>query len=84
MKPNKFLDRSEQDGFIVKTGNSGMQLKAVNYWFCAETGIFINNDKASDFKFVIAEPIDDNTGFTHFIAQAPKSVKKNLKNFLLR
>ncbi len=39
-----------------------MQLKAINYWFCAETGVFLNNEKTCDFKFIIAEPLDENTG----------------------
>lgn len=47
------------DGMIVKTGDSGMNLKVINYWLCAETGVEFNQTKAVDdsFKFVISEPI---------------------------
>jgi hypothetical protein len=58
----RIFSRSEKDGFIVKTGDSGMQLKAISYWFCSETGISISNENKPDFKFVIAEPLDGNTG----------------------
>ncbi len=48
----------------MKTGNSGMNLKAINYWFCAESGIYLENEAKNnnDFKFIIAEPLDENTG----------------------
>lgn len=40
-----------------------MKLKAINYWFCAESGICLENSSIKqDFKFIIAEPIDDNAG----------------------
>jgi 4-hydroxyphenylpyruvate dioxygenase len=41
----------------VQTGESGMDLKAIKYWMCAETGVESNIN--SDFKFVIAEPFND-------------------------
>jgi 4-hydroxyphenylpyruvate dioxygenase-like protein len=58
------INHNENEDFIVRTGNSGMKLKAINYWFCAETGLVFedSNDKNLDFKFVIAEPLDNNAG----------------------
>ena len=36
---------------------------ALNYWFCAESGVCLENlDNKNDFKFIIAEPLDENTG----------------------
>lgn len=58
------INHNENEDFIVRTGNSGMKLKAINYWFCAETGLVFEDskDKNLDFKFVIAEPLDNNAG----------------------
>lgn len=40
-----------------------MKLTAINYWFCAESGIYLdNNESKNDFKFIIAEPLNTNTG----------------------
>jgi 4-hydroxyphenylpyruvate dioxygenase len=52
------INREEHDGLIVKTGESGMNIKAINYWLCAETGVKLNKQKlGNDFKFVISEPL---------------------------
>ena len=41
-----------------------MNLKCINYWMCAETGVDFNNtsEQVNDFKFVISEPLDDGVG----------------------
>ena len=40
-----------------------MKLKAINYWFCSESGVYLENtENQNDFKFIIAEPIDANEG----------------------
>lgn len=52
------INREEHDGLIVRTGESGMNIKAINYWLCAETGVKLNKQKlGNDFKFVISEPL---------------------------
>jgi hypothetical protein len=38
-----------------------MKLNAINYWFCSESGVYLKNNE-NDFKFIIAEPIDENEG----------------------
>lgn len=56
------IDRDDHDGLIVKTGKSGMNIKAIKYWLCAETGVeFEASSQQNDFKFVISEPLE-NTG----------------------
>ncbi|CAF0730105.1 unnamed protein product [Brachionus calyciflorus] len=52
------INREDLDGLMVQTGESGMNLKAIQYWLCAETGVELNSTE-NDFKFVISEPIDD-------------------------
>ena len=62
-KMKRFTLQNEPDnneGLVIKTGNSGMNLKCINYWLCAETGVEFNETK-SDFKFVISEPLEDNS-----------------------
>lgn len=60
------VDQEKEEGLLIKTGKSGMNLKVVNYWFCAENGVFVdtNNNNSTntnkDFKLVIAEPLDDD------------------------
>jgi 4-hydroxyphenylpyruvate dioxygenase len=55
------INREEHDGLIVKTGESGMNIKAINYWLCAETGVKLDKQKLrNDFKFVISEPLGHN------------------------
>jgi hypothetical protein len=63
------INREERDGLIVRTGDSGMNLKAIRYWLCAETGVEFKphvqaagSDRLynNDFKFVISEPLDDD------------------------
>ena len=41
-----------------------MKLNAINYWFCSESGVYLENteNNINDFKFIIAEPIDENEG----------------------
>lgn len=53
------INREELNGLMVRTGDSGMNLKAIQYWLCAETGVELNSNE-NDFKFVISEPIDEN------------------------
>jgi 4-hydroxyphenylpyruvate dioxygenase-like putative hemolysin len=61
------INREESDGLIVKTGDSGMNLKAIRYWLCAETGVQFKPEARTDrmynndFKFVISEPLDEET-----------------------
>lgn len=52
------INREELNGLMVRTGESGMNLKAIQYWLCAETGVELNSTE-NDFKFVISEPIDE-------------------------
>ena len=68
------VEKESQDGLIVKTGNSGMNLKVINYWLCAETGVHFEADKKNenDFKFVISEPLEDDGE-----AEASGKKKKN-------
>lgn len=61
------INREELNGLMVRTGESGMNLKAIQYWLCAETGVELNSTD-NDFKFVISEPIDDDDA---------KNLKKN-------
>ena len=54
-------DESE-NGLIVKTGQSGMNLKVINYWLCAEKGVEFNSNGTTiddSFKFVISEPLEE-------------------------
>ena len=77
------INREETDGLIVKTGDSGMNLKAIRYWLCAETGVQFKpeidakNSKASlynnDFKFVISEPLDNHTGDLNAVRSKSKN-----------
>jgi hypothetical protein len=54
------VNREENNGLIVRTGDSGMNLKAIRYWLCAETGVeFKNHEESTDFKFVISEPLEE-------------------------
>ena len=64
------INREENDGLIVQTGDSGMNLKAIRYWLCAETGVEFGKEStssssssnslyANDFKFVISEPLEE-------------------------
>lgn len=55
----RFKIEREDDGLIVRTGKSGMNIKAIKYWLCAETGVEFNSNN-NDFKFVISEPLDDD------------------------
>lgn len=54
------LNKEQENGLLVKTGKSGMNLKCINYWLCAETGFQFDSSRVNDFKFVISEPLDDN------------------------
>jgi hypothetical protein len=68
------VEGEEPNGMIVKTGDSGMNLKVINYWLCAETGVEFSNTKTLDdsFKFVISEPLKDDG-----VDADSESVKKN-------
>ena len=64
------IEKKDDDGLIVKTGESGMNLKVINYWLCGETGLeydciektHVNNTVLdSSFKFVISEPLEDSS-----------------------
>lgn len=61
----RFKNRGEENnGLIIKTGKSGMNLKVINYWLCAEAGVEFKNDNEhidNSFKFVIAEPFKEDT-----------------------
>ncbi len=57
------IGREESNnGLIVRTGQSGMNLKVINYWLCAETGVEFkakNESIDESFKFVISEPLSE-------------------------
>lgn len=54
------VSRETDEGLVVKTGDSGMNLKAVRYWMCAESGVHFDH-KQNDFKFVISEPLEEGS-----------------------
>ena len=54
------LYKEENEGLMVKTGESGMNLKCINYWMCAETGVEFDAKSSNDFKFVISEPLENS------------------------
>ena len=46
------------DGLVVRTGSSGMNIKVLKYWLCAETGVHSSPDQQhSTFNLVISEPL---------------------------
>lgn len=54
---------NSENGLIVKTGQSGMNLKVINYWLCAENGVEFKTKNATvddSFKFVISEPLEED------------------------
>jgi len=68
-------DESE-NGLIVKTGQSGMNLKVINYWLCAEKGVEFNSNGTTiddSFKFVISEPLEEERS-------EPISIQQKKKN----
>ncbi len=71
------IGREESNnGLIVKTGQSGMNLKVINYWLCAETGVEFeakNGLMDKSFKFVISEPLPE------IVIAENKVEKKNVK-----
>jgi 4-hydroxyphenylpyruvate dioxygenase len=56
------INKEENSGLIVRTGKSGMNIRAMKYWLCAETGVEskepINDHQ--NFKLVISEPLEDD------------------------
>jgi 4-hydroxyphenylpyruvate dioxygenase-like protein len=47
------------DGLQVHTGQSGMIIKALNYWLCAETGVKNEGKELKEeFKIVVSEPFE--------------------------
>lgn len=56
------INKEENAGLIVRTGKSGMNIRAMKYWLCAETGVELKqpiNDH-QNFKLVISEPLEDD------------------------
>jgi hypothetical protein len=49
--------KSQDEGLVVRTGPSGMNIRAMKYWLCAETGVECGDDR-DNFKLVIAEPLE--------------------------
>ena len=65
------LNMEDKDGLLVKTGDSGMNLKVINHWLCAETGVEMGDKELKEgFKFVISEPFGDDQS-------DKKSLRKN-------
>lgn len=74
MKRFKIEKDESNSGLIVKTGQSGMNLKVINYWMCAESGVEFEANMAKideSFKFVISEPLSESS------SQKDDKVKKN-------
>lgn len=63
-------ENDENGGLNVRTGSSGMNIKAIKYWLCAETGVEFDKSNATpspeskSFKFVISEPLEDDSEVT--------------------
>ncbi|XP_041370835.1 4-hydroxyphenylpyruvate dioxygenase-like protein [Gigantopelta aegis] len=66
-----FINREEDEneGFVVDAGNTGLRLKAFEYWKCAEIGL--TSGKANSIKFIIAEALSN---------QGPNQVDTFLSN----
>ena len=59
-------ENANNGGLNVRTGSSGMNIKAIKYWLCAETGVEfetgssnLTQPESKSFKFIISEPLDD-------------------------
>ena len=64
-------ENDENGGLNVRTGRSGMNIKAIKYQLCAETGVQFDKSHAqpsselNSFKFVISEPLEDDNDVTN-------------------
>jgi 4-hydroxyphenylpyruvate dioxygenase-like protein len=74
-------ENDENGGLNVRTGSSGMNIKAIKYWLCAETGVEFDKShktnsleplESKSFKFVISEPLEDENSDA-----VPKNSNKN-------
>jgi hypothetical protein len=64
-------ENDENGGLNVRTGSSGMNIKAIKYWLCAETGVEFDkphatpSSESNSFKFVISEPLEGDNDVTN-------------------
>ena len=84
------INRENDDnngGLDVRTGSSGMNIKAIKYWLCAETGVQFESksslpeSEVNSFKFVISEPLDDTEEISEISKDEPKN-KNQISIFL--
>jgi hypothetical protein len=78
------IEKKENDGLIVHTGESGMNIKVINYWLCAETGCLEFDSKLSSSdtntrKEALSTSLFDNS-FKFVISEPLLNTNSNKSN----